>query len=288
MKEARPSQTAIGTAIMRAAHLTLDGEPKILEDHLALALSGAPADNRFGENLEFLQRPEVRQVRAYMVLRHRYVEDELARAVTDGVTQYVILGAGLDSFAYRRPSHLRHVRVFEIDHPASQGWKRSRLDSLGISVPDNVKFVAVDFEGERWTEKLEVSSFSDREPTFFSCLGVSQYISQKALETTLREITGSTLELRQVILDFVVPEVGLAPADRRQLAVMRARAEQRGEPWLSYYEPTHMGALLHALGFKDVEHFSPERACERYFRGRADGLLPPGTYHLVKASWYRR
>lgn len=287
MKNAQPSQTAIGSAIMRAAHLTLDGEPKILKDHFALLLANVSGDDPIAANLELLQRPEFRQLRAYMVLRHRYVEDELACALAHRIAQYVILGAGLDTFAYRRPRHLHDIRVFEVDHPTTQSWKRARLEALGIAIPDNVRFVPVNFEQEKWSEKIEACGFDHREPTFFSCLGVSQYITRAAFEATLREMTRSGSAFRQVILDFVVPAGGVAPADRLQIAMMCARSEHRGEPWVSYYDPTELHAMLVAVGFEHVEHFSPERACERYFLSRDDGLVLPGTYHLMNALFHK-
>ena len=146
----------------------------------------------------------------------------------------------------------------------------------------------MNFERERWREKIEASGFDPHEPTFFSCLGVSQYITRAAFETTLRDTAGSVSAFRQVIVDFVVPELGLEPSDRQQIAVMRARAESRGEPWVSYYEPAELHAILEAAGFERVEHFSPEDASTRYFRGRADGLTLPGTYHLMKALCHER
>ncbi|HKA52648.1 MAG TPA: class I SAM-dependent methyltransferase [Candidatus Binatia bacterium] len=283
MQEGKPSRTAIVSAVMRAAHLALDGEPKILADHLARALSGITDDHPLAD-LDLLQRHEFRQLRALMVLRNRYVEDELALALTRGVTQYVILGAGLDSFAYRRPAQLRHLHIFEVDHPVTQRWKQSRLNAVGITVPDNVHFVPVNFESESFSDKIKTGAFNPSQPTFFSWLGVSQYLTREALEATLREVMLCVTASRQLVMDFVVPEATLGPTDRQQILEMRTRSGKLGEPWLSYYQPHELRQILKGTGFAHVLHFSPELAAERYFSGRADGLTHSGAYHLMNAS----
>lgn len=283
MQEGQPSRTAIASAMMRATHLTLDGEPKILEDHLARGLSGVTDADPLA-NLDFLQRYEFRQLRALMVLRNRYVEDELRHSLRHGVSQYVILGAGLDSFAYRRSALLRHLHIFEIDHPSTQRWKQSRLKALGVTVPDNVHFVPVNFESERFSDKIKACDFDPTQPTFFSWLGVSQYLTREALEITLREVTLCVTAFRQLVMDFVVPESTLGPLDRQQIIEMRTRSGKLGEPWLSYYDPNELQQILKATGFVHIVHFSPALAAERYFSGRSDGLTHSGAYHLMNAS----
>ena len=284
MQDGKPSRTAIVSAMMRATHLALDGEPKILQDYLARALSGVTDDHPLA-NLDFLQRYEFRQLRALMVLRNRYVEDELRHSLMQqGVTQYVILGAGLDSFAYRRPALLRHLHIFEIDHPVTQRWKQSRLNALGVTVPDNVHFVSVNFESERFSDKMKGCGFDPTQPTFFSWVGVSQYLTREALEATLREVAVCVTAFRQLVMDFVVPESTLGPMDRQQIIEMRTRSGKLGEPWLSYYEPHELQQILKATGFVHILHFSPALAAARYFSGRSDGLTHSGAYHLMNAS----
>jgi methyltransferase (TIGR00027 family) len=283
MQEGQPSRTAIVSAMMRATHLALDGEPKILEDYFARGLSGV-TDNDPLANVDFLQRPAFRQLRALMVLRNRYVEDELQDSLRHRVTQYVILGAGLDSFAYRRSARLRDLHIFEIDHPVTQRWKQSRLQALGIPVPDTVHFVPVNFESERFSDKLKACTFNPTQPTFFSWLGVSQYLTRAALEATLQEVTRCATAFRQLVMDFVVPESTLGSMDQQQIIEMRTRSGKLGEPWLSYYEPNELQQLLKVSGFVHIVHFSPALAVERYFSGRSDGLTHSGAYHLMNAS----
>jgi methyltransferase (TIGR00027 family) len=166
MEEGQPSATAIGAAMLRAAHLVLDDEPKILRDPLALGLSGVENETALQERLGAFQAeiarrstPEVaqalaRNIRANLAMRQRYTEDELGKALERGVTQYVILGAGLDSFVYRRPDLAGVVHVFEVDHPATQQWKRVRLRELNITLPSNLTFVPVDFEQQTLADGL--------------------------------------------------------------------------------------------------------------------------------------
>ena len=172
MEPEQASMTARHSAIFRSAHLTVDGEPKVLNDPLAYAFSGIPDDHERGINSDYHRQPFLRPLRAFMVLRPRYVEDALAVHFAHREAQYVILGAGLDSFAFRKPEPLQNVRVFEVDHPATQAWKRDRLRSLNVEMPSDVSFVPVDFEHERFSDKLSQYGFQPELPTLFSWLGV--------------------------------------------------------------------------------------------------------------------
>lgn len=184
MEEGRPSWTAIGSAMIRAAHLVLDDEPKILRDELALRLSGNGDEATLRTQLQGMQaevaarsNPEVAQtllqfLRTIMTVRARYVEDGLEEAIQRGVGQYVVLGAGLDSFAYRRGDLAETLQVFEIDHPATQAWKRERLQTLNMSVPSNLTFVPLDFETQTLAEGLQAGGFKSEQPALFSWLGV--------------------------------------------------------------------------------------------------------------------
>jgi methyltransferase (TIGR00027 family) len=284
MQEGQASQTAIGSAMNRAVHFALDGEPKILNDDLALDLAGLSDNDPRNLNSARHQRHESRQLRAHMVLRNRYAEDEVASHLASSEGQYVILGAGLDSFAYRRPASLQHIRVFEVDHPATQQWKQARLDDLDTPIPPTVSFVPVNFEVECFSEKLAAYSFDPHRPTVFSWLGVSQYLTREALESTLHEVVGCVKAFRQLIMDFILPEAVLGPADRHQLVTIRTRAERHGEPWLSYYTPQELRTIMENVGFERVIHLGTEEASSRYFAGRADGLTLPGSYNLMNAS----
>lgn len=284
MEAGQVSQTAIGSAMNRAVHFALDGEPKILDDHLALNLAVLSGDDPRNLNSTRHQRHESRQLRAHMVLRNRYAEDEVARNLASHEGQYVILGAGLDSFAYRRPASLRHICVFEVDHPATQEWKQARLDDLGVLIPPTVSFVPVNFEVEGFSAKLAAYAFDPNRPTVFSWLGVSQYLTREALEATLHEVVGCARTFRQLIMDLILPESVLGLEDRHQIVTMRTRSERHGEPWLSYYTPQELRAILEAVGFEHILHISTEEASAQYFAGRSDGLTLPGSYNLMNAS----
>src|SRR5215475_2169437 len=188
MAKKSASMTARWVAMTRGMHLVIDDEPKILQDTLGKALAAIPDDDPIGINSPIWADKVYVWFRIYPVWRSRVTEDRLQLCVQQGVKQYVILGAGLDSFAYRRPASLEHVSVFEIDHPASQEWKRHRLEQLGIKIPENVHFVPVDFETENLVEKLKQSAIDRGLPTFFSWLGVTPYLSKTATQETLHAL----------------------------------------------------------------------------------------------------
>jgi methyltransferase (TIGR00027 family) len=173
MQEGGPSRTAIGTAMLRAAHYLLDAEPRILDDSFARAFAGFSSDEELLKALDDLKFPDFLRMRTLFVVRNRYAEDELARSVAQGTSQYVILGAGLDSFAYRRRDLLQVLDVYEVDHRASQAWKRHRVDELGIKVPGRLHHVPVDFEHETLTRALSAAGVDLGAATFFSWLGVT-------------------------------------------------------------------------------------------------------------------
>src|SRR6266581_5992066 len=200
MEEGRPSATAIANAMIRAVHLLLDEEPTIFKDPLALALSGVDDEAALRATLERLETEVarnstlelaqvlLRQGRVLQMLRSRYTEDELEEAIQRGVSQYVILGAGLDSFAYRRGDLAEAVHVFEVDYPATQQWKRERLRALPLAQPPNLTFVPLDFEQQTLGEVFPASGYRREEPAFFSWLGVTRYLTEGAIFKTLHEI----------------------------------------------------------------------------------------------------
>jgi methyltransferase (TIGR00027 family) len=294
MEEGQPSLTAIGSAMFRAAHLLLDDDPKILQDGLALGLSGFANETAFRAVLEarheeVAQRftPEYaqfhfRSLRTTIMARSRYVEDELATALEHGVTQYVLLGAGLDSFAYRRRDLSGVLRVFEVDHPATQQWKRARLRELAVALPDTLTFVPVDFERQTVREALSAGGYRVEEPAFFSWLGVTQYLTAEATLKTLQEIA-ALAPGSEIVFEYTVPEATLAREERQYVACCKARAAERGEPWVGFFEPTRLVTLVKEVGFTEVTDLSPQELNHRYFPDRADGLRTPQAQHLVKA-----
>jgi methyltransferase (TIGR00027 family) len=295
MQEGRPSRTAIAAASMRAAHLLLDDEPKILRDDLALGLSGVANEAALRTALDRIQTEVAQQTtlefaqafllygRGLAVWRSRYVEDELAQALQRGVTQYVILGAGLDSFAYRRPDITNVVRVFEVDHPATQHWKRTRLHAMGVEIPPTVTFVPLDFEQQTLQEGLRAGGYHLEEPGVFSWLGVTPYLSEDAIFGTLKDVAALAAGT-VIIFEYEVSESLLDAEGQRLEAATRAFATARGEPWLSLFDPSILWAQVQTLGFVAIEDIGPAAVNARYFAGRRDGLGVYPFAHLMKAQ----
>jgi methyltransferase (TIGR00027 family) len=268
-------------ASQRAAHQILDN-PKIFEDPLALRIIGAEAESNLRLSLAQFQNLLERELRAYMVVRSRYAEDELARAIQKGVCQYVILGAGLDTFAYRNRFPL--LRVFEVDHPATQARKRRQLERAAISTPASVTFVSVDFEQQMMTDALRQSGFKSDELTFISCLGVTRYLRREAVTSVLTSIVSSMRAGSEIVFDF-----SLSPS---MLQRFRLLAYRSIENWTlnnngfrpTYFDPASLTCDLKRIGFADVQLFGPTEMNARYAKDRADGLRVPHYIGcLVKA-----
>jgi methyltransferase (TIGR00027 family) len=264
--------TAVRVALWRALHVEADPPPHVFEDGIGLQLA-APEDgwrNRPDMNVAYI-RPFI----ASIVARARFVEDLVAEEFARGVSQYVILGAGLDTFAQRRPELASRLHIYEIDKPGAQVWKRRRLVDLGYGVPERLHLVPVDFEsGASWRESLNASGFDAREPAVVVSTGVSMYLTQDAIEATLRQgallARGSTFAMT-----FLLP-IEMADADVRpglEMAVKGARAS--GTPFISFFTPDAMLNLARQAGFRGVRHVSAANLAERYFAGRTDGLRPP-------------
>jgi methyltransferase (TIGR00027 family) len=247
----------MGAAFQRAAHLVVDGEPKIFTDPLAQRLLGLSDDDIVRTRAQFPVSTST------WVLRSRYAEERLADAVTRGVSQYVILGAGLDTFAYRATGAMGTVRVFEVDTPASQAWKRHRLETLDVVVPPTSVFVPCDFETESLADAFERSPFQRGKPAFVSWLGVTQYLHRAAIVGTLSWIAGLG-PMTEVALTHCVPEARSHPSVQY--------AEQTGAPFISLFTPDEMEALLREVGFAAIQPLPPEEARATYFSSRTDGL----------------
>jgi methyltransferase (TIGR00027 family) len=218
-----------------------------------------------------------------MSVRSRYAEEALADAIRHGVRQYVILGAGLDSFAWRRPELAACVRVFEVDHPSTQDSKRARLAHLDMSPPENLRFVPVDFERHTLKEALDAAGYLAQELAFFSCLGLTQYLTRAAATHILRYIA-SVASGSEIVLEYLVPIDQLESEERQYLEVMKPVLGDGRQLWRAFYEPSQVIALLEHLGFVDVTDLDSELINTRYFSGRHDGLCAPASAHLVKAT----
>lgn len=280
MKEGAPSGTAIGAAAMRALHQTVDAEPRVLADPVAARLIAA----ELAQQQPILRHfPFGARLRAHFVMRSRYAEDCLADACVNGVRQYVMLGAGLDTFAYRQPGWARDLRIFEVDYPATQKWKRERLDAAGIEVPVNLHFAPVDFERTTLADGLSAAQLDFNLPVFFSSLGVSQYLSEQAFDESLKFVV-SRPRRSEIVFSFVCADKSISIGERVAAAVFSGLSALRGERWLSRYEPEILARRLSAMGFSRVIHFSADEANARYFRGRSDGLSVSRLEEMMRAA----
>lgn len=278
MQSGVASRTALRVAIRRAAHQLVE-RPRILDDPLAIRLVGPG----FERDLERAMHPIGRDFRAFMAVRSRFVEDRLAAAVAVGLTQYVLLGAGLDSFAYRNPHP--GLAVFEVDHPATQQWKRSRLAEAGIAPPASLTFVALDFERRTLAEGLAGAGFDFSRPALFAWMGVVPYLTLAAFRATLSTITGLPAG-SGLVFDYVLPPESYPPARRRIFERLRARVAAAGEPFRLFFSAAGVEVELHAAGFRRTEQADAARLNELYFRRRADGLrLSADHTSALVAAW---
>ncbi|MGI6875223.1 class I SAM-dependent methyltransferase [Amycolatopsis sp. 3B14] len=276
-----PDHTAVRVALWRAMHLDVDAAPPVFRDDIGLRLA-APGD-------DWRRRPDMdpdatRSFRAGVVARARFVEDLVLDEAGRGAGQYVVLGAGLDSFAQRRPELGGRLRVFEIDQPGTQAWKRRRLAELGYPVPDWLRLVPVDFEaGQSWLDRLVAAGFDPGRPAVVASTGVSMYLAKETTAATLRQIAGlapgSTLAMT-----FLLPVELLDHADRPGLQASTRGARNSGTPFVSFYTPAEMLTLAREAGFAHVRHVPGSALADRYFAGRPDGLRPSSGEDFLVAT----
>ena len=267
-----PESTAVRVALWRALHLEVDAAPHVLEDRIGIALVAPDA--------EWRKRPDMdphftRPFRASILARARFIEDLLEEEAARGLGQYVILGAGLDTFAQRRPEIAARLKVFEVDQPAPQAWKRKRLIELGYGVPEWLRFVPVDFEaGDSWWRKLAEVGFDAGRPALVASTGVSMYLTKEAIMATLRQVAGlapgSTFAMT-----FMLPFELAEPEVRPGLEMAAKGAKASGTPFISFFAPEEMLALAREAGFKQVRHVPAAALAAHYFADRTDGLRPP-------------
>jgi methyltransferase (TIGR00027 family) len=277
MEHGQPSRTALRVAIRRAAHQLMEN-PRVLDDPIALPLIGRG-------NVRDIERachPVAQDFRCFMAARSRFTEDQLAQSVTSGVTQYVVLGAGLDTFAYRNPFPALHV--FEVDFPATQEWKRFMLAEASIPIPPNLTFVPLDFEHKALTAGLIEAGFDTTQPAFFGWLGVAPYLTIEAFRATLAAVAqlpaGTGL-----CFDYAFNPNSLTGRRRIVFELLSVRVAAAGEPFRLFFSPEEIERELIAAGFSSVAHCDSARLNSLYFEGRADRLhLPdPGLGALVCA-----
>ena len=276
-----PDSSAVRVALWRALHVEVDRSPHVIADTIGLALA-APDDN-------WRDRPDMDPqgtagFRAGIVARARFVDDLVAEQTALGVTQYLILGAGLDSFAQRKPEIASLLQVFEIDQPETQVWKRQRLIDLGFGIPGWLRLVPVDFEaGDDWWDRLAVAGFDASRPAVVACTGVTMYLTRDAVAATLRRLAtlgpGSTLAMT-----FLVPAELTQGKERQQHKEVQKNARASGTPFLSFFTPADMLAMARDAGFASVAHVSAADLAQRYFAGRTDGLRPSSGESFLIAT----
>ena len=274
-----PESTAVRVALWRALHVEIDPPPHVLEDVVGLRLA-AP-------NAGWRSRPDMdgnfsRSFRASIVGRARLSEDLVIEQVAQGVDQYVILGAGLDTFAQRRPEIASRLTIFEVDQPGPQAWKKQRLKEVGLGIPPWLRFVPVDFETEFWWEHLLANGFDALRPAIVASTGVSLYLTREANFDTLRQIAtlapGSTLAMT-----YLLPIELAEPQERAGFEAAKKGAQASGTPFLSFFIPEDILELAREAGFKNTRRVSAADLIDRYFSSRTDGLRPGKSEEFLVA-----
>ena len=277
------SQTAVMTAMGRAAHHFMDPDP-IFSDSYALALIGKTQS----DVVEFLNAngPErVRHVgRLFVCQRSRFVEEAVERAVGDGVDQFVDLGAGLSSFAWRRTDLMRTLSLFEVDHPNSQAFKRERVDAIGLTCPPNMKFVAVDFTADgSLSDSLTEAGFDASKPSIWSWLGVIHYLSIDAIGSTLTEVARLSAAGSTLIATFGVPDEFMEQASCEFAYIVRELVATVGEPQITWLAPGKMENIARDAHWRHVYSVDPA-SFTPWFANRSDGLKPVRYEWLLVAE----
>jgi methyltransferase (TIGR00027 family) len=272
-----PSRTAYGAALGRAAHQAWDS-PQVLTDPLALPLVGESGRQQIATSRRRMNSKVARRLRAFVVARARFAEEELALAYAQGVRHYVVLGAGLDTLAYRNPHP--GLTVHEVDHPRMQQWKLAQLRAAGIAPPPTVRFLPVDLSQQDLEAALAAHGLTRAVPVFFSCLGVSMYLPPQALRSLLR-LVASWAEPSRFVFDYVVPLSHQPPLTRLAYRFFLYRLARVGEPWRGFFEPSELAAEMQAQGFSQVTDLSGPQINARYFSGRSDALSVGPSGHLV-------
>jgi len=276
-----PDNTAVRTALWRALHVEVDAAPPVLEDVVGLQLADPPDGWRERGDMH----PEgTSGFRASIVARARFIDDLVTEQATAGVDQFVILGAGLDTLAQRRPDLGPGLHIFEVDQPGTQAWKRGRLEDVGLGIPDRLHLVPVDFEsGESWWDGLVAAGFDPSRPAVVASTGVSMYLSKEATAATLRQLAalapGSTF-----VMTFLLPAELVDEADRPGLELSSRGAAAAGTPFVSFYAPAEVVELALDAGFRAAEHVSSTTLAERWFVGRSDGLRPSTGEDILLAT----
>ncbi|SHH17638.1 class I SAM-dependent methyltransferase [Bradyrhizobium erythrophlei] len=278
MQAGQPSHTARGAAAHRALHQTLEGGTIFSDPFAATILDD---DTRAGLQ-EKAADPSLRPMRLFIAARSRFSEDALAGCVARGVRQIVVLGAGLDTFSLRNPHAGLGVRVFEVDYPATQGWKRERLKQAGLAVPASLTFAPVDFERQSLADGLTAAGFQRDRPAFFQWLGVVPYLTREAVSATLDFIAG--VPGSEVVFDYAEPFENYPSERRAKVMAVAARAASLGEPWLSLFDPAELAEIARNKGFGMVEDLGLAEISERFYGELKQDIRIGAGPHLVRAQ----
>jgi methyltransferase (TIGR00027 family) len=278
VRQGQASQTALRVATARAVHQLLD-EPVLFEDPLALRILGPATEQALRDDPFAHNEPIDRGMRAGVAVRAKFIEEELARAVGDGVAQYVVLGAGLDTFAYRNP--YPEVDVFEVDHPSTQQWKRRMLAEAGIPLPDSLTFAPVDFEHGTLAQALAEAGFRADRPACICWMGVTMYLTEAAIMETLGYAAALPKD-SSIAFDFTIVPGLMNPVERVIVEMIKQHTAAMGEPWLSDFDPAALREKLLGLGFAEAETFEPDVLNRRYLHRRKDGLRSGGRLCLAR------
>lgn len=278
----QPSASALQVAELRAVHQLID-EPVVFEDPIALRILGAQHEADLRADPFVFNDPLRRGLRAVLAVRSSLAEEELTHSLEKGVRQYVVLGAGLDTFAYRNPYAETGLQVYEVDHPATQAWKKEMLKSSGVAIPESLRYVGVDFESDILAEQLLRAGFRADEPAYFSWLGVTVYLMAKTVLDTLAYVA-SLPHNSSISFDYRADPALLNPIDKVAGDYISMIMAERGEPWISHFDPQVFQGQLRKLGFSSACSLAPEELNERFLARRKDGLRVGGGFRMMCAT----
>jgi len=282
MFSGQPSRTMLRPAVARAAHQLFD-RPLILNDPLAVGLVPEASEQAILAAVEDHRAPAALRHRAMFTLRSRFTEDRLASAAARGVRQYVMLGAGLETFPWRQPEFAREMRIFFSAYPATLSWTKDRFRDRRLAVPSNLTFVPADLKEQLLGERLAEHGFERDAPSFFSILGVMQYLDAANVDSILGFFASLPKE-SEAVLSFAVADEGLDGDDLNERRADVSLSAGMGEPSLTRVGPVDMIAWIHRFEFSDVFHLTPDLAQRRYFAVREDRLRAPRREQLISVS----
>ena len=263
-----PDNTAVRTALWRALHMQVDAKPHVFEDEIGLKMIAPPDDWQQRPDMKFTKR-----LRASIIARARFIEDLIIEQSKQGISQYVILGAGLDTFAQRRPDIASKLQIYEIDQPDTLAWKQQRLIELGFGIPKYLHFVPVNFETSSWWKQLLKAGFDINKPAVVACTGVSLYLTKEAITSTLKQIA-TLVSGSKLAMTFYLPMGLLDEEDKPLQEIAEKGAREAGTPFISFFTPDEILTLAREAGFKKAKTRSTKDMEQYYFADRTDNLLP--------------